>query len=55
MKELEDSGFIVRGDQDFILVKGMHKKRANSELKVIDKVRIITVLEYLNLEWIEPF
>ena len=26
IKELEDSGFVVRGDHDFILVKGTHKK-----------------------------
>ena len=26
MKELEGTGFIVRGDYDFILVKGTHKK-----------------------------
>ena len=26
IKELEDSAFIARGDHDFILVKGTHKK-----------------------------
>ena len=39
MKELEDSGFIVRGDHDFILVKGTHKKRAHGKLKVSDKAK----------------
>tara|TARA_A100000164_G_scaffold182611_1_gene162285 strand:- start:7986 stop:8138 length:153 start_codon:yes stop_codon:yes gene_type:complete len=50
LKELEESGFVARGDRDFVLVKLTHKMRANSKLKVIDKVSIITVLEYLNLE-----
>ena len=39
MKELEDTGFIVRGDHDFILVKGTHKKRAHGKLKVSDKAK----------------
>ncbi len=39
LKELEDSGFIVRGDHDFILVKGTHKKRAHGKLKVSDKAK----------------
>ena len=26
MKELEDNGYIVQGNHDFILVKGTHKK-----------------------------
>jgi hypothetical protein len=39
MEELEDSGFIVLGDYDFILIKGTHKKRAHSKLKVSDKAK----------------
>ena len=39
LKELENSGFIVRGDYDFILVKGTHKKRAHGKLKVSDKAK----------------
>ena len=39
MEELEDSGFIVLGDYDFILVKGTHKKRAYGKLKVSDKAK----------------
>ena len=39
MKELEDSGFIVLGDYDFILVKGTHKKRAHGKLKVSDEAK----------------
>ena len=39
MEELEDTGFIVRGDHDFILVKGTHKKRAHGKLKVSDKAK----------------
>ena len=39
LEELEDSGFIVRGDYDFILVKGTHKKRAHGKLKVSDKAK----------------
>ena len=39
MKELEDSGFVVRGDHDFILVKGTHKKRAHGKLKVSEKAK----------------
>ena len=39
MEELEDSGFILRGDYDFILVKGTHKKRAHGKLKVSDKAK----------------
>ena len=39
MKELEDTGFIVKGDHDFILVKGTHKKRAHGKLKVSDKAK----------------
>ena len=37
MKELEDSGVIIRGDHYFILVKRTHKKRAYGKLKVSDK------------------
>ena len=39
MKELEDSGFIARGDYDFILVKGTHKKRVHGKLKVSNKAK----------------
>jgi len=39
MKELEDTGFIVLGNHDFILVKGTHKKRAHGKLKVSDKAK----------------
>jgi hypothetical protein len=39
MKELEDSGFLMRGDYDFLLVKGTHKKRAYGKLKVSDKAK----------------
>ena len=39
MEELEDTGFIVQGDHDFILVKGTHKKRAHGKLKVSDKAK----------------
>ena len=39
MEELEDSGFIVQGAYDFILVKGTHKKRAHGKLKVSDKAK----------------
>ena len=39
MKELEDSGFIVRGDHDFILIKETHTKRAHGKLKVSDKAK----------------
>ena len=39
MEELEDSDFIVRGDHDFILIKGTHKKRAHGKLKVSDKAK----------------
>jgi hypothetical protein len=39
MEELEDSGFIVRGDHDFILIKGTHTKRAHGKLKVSDKAK----------------
>ena len=39
LKELEDSGFIVLGNHDFILVKGTHKKRAHGKLKVSDKAK----------------
>ena len=39
MKELEDSGFIVRGNYDFILIKGTYKKRAHGKLKVSDKAK----------------
>ena len=38
-EELEDSDFIALADQDFILVRGMHKKREHGKLKVSDKVR----------------
>ena len=39
MNELEDSGFIVQGDHDLILIKGTHKKRAHGKLKVSDKAK----------------
>ena len=39
MEELEDSGFIARGDHDFILVKVTHKKRAHGKLKVSDRAK----------------
>ena len=39
LEKLEDSGFIVQGDHDFILVKGTHKKRAHGKLKVSDKAK----------------
>jgi len=39
MKELEDSGFIALGHHDFILVKGIYKKRAHGKLKVSDKAK----------------
>ena len=39
MEELEDSGFIVLGDHDFILIKGTHKKRAHGKLKVSNKAK----------------
>ena len=39
MEELEDSFFIVGGDHDFSLIKGTHKKRAHSKLKVRDKAK----------------
>ena len=39
MEELEDSDFIVRGDHDFILIKGTHQKRAHGKLKVSDKAK----------------
>ena len=39
MEELEDSDFIVRGDHDFILIKGTHQKRAHGQLKVSDKAK----------------
>jgi hypothetical protein len=39
MEQLEDSDFIVRGDHDFILIKGTHKKRAHGKLKVSDKAK----------------
>ena len=39
MEELEDSDFILRGDHDFILIKGTHKKRAHGKLKVSDKAK----------------
>jgi len=39
MEELEDSAFIVRGDHDFILIKGTHTKRAHGKLKVSDKAK----------------
>ena len=39
MKELEDSGFIARGDYDFILIKGTHQKRAHGKLKVSEKAK----------------
>ena len=38
-EELEDTGFIVQGDHDFILIKGKHKKRAHGKLKVSDKAK----------------
>ena len=49
MKELEDSGFVVRGDHDFILVKGTHKKRAHGKLKVSDKAK-----DYFRVEVLKP-
>ena len=39
LKELEDTGFIVLGNHDFILIKGTHKKRAHGKLKVSDKAK----------------
>jgi hypothetical protein len=39
MKELGDTGFIVRGDHDFILIKGTHQKRAHGKQKVSDKTK----------------
>ena len=39
LEELEDSGFIVLGNHDFILVKGTHKKRAHGKLKVSNKAK----------------
>jgi len=39
MEELEDSDFIVRGDHDFILIKGTHKKQAHGKLKVSDEAK----------------
>tara|TARA_X000001036_G_scaffold285243_1_gene265000 strand:- start:159 stop:563 length:405 start_codon:yes stop_codon:yes gene_type:complete len=39
MEELEDSGFIVQGDYDFILFKGTHEKRAHGKLKVNNKAK----------------
>ena len=39
LEELENSDFITRGDHDFILVKGTHKKRAHGKLKVSDKTK----------------
>ena len=39
MEELEDSDFIVRGDHDFVLIKGTHKNRAHGKLKVSDKAK----------------
>ena len=39
MKELGDTGFIVRGDHDFILIKGTHQKRAHGKQKVSDKAK----------------
>ena len=39
LKELEDPGFIARGDYDFILIKGTHQKRAHGKLKVSDKTK----------------
>ena len=39
MEKLEDSGFIVLENHDFILVKGTHKKRANGKLKVSNKAK----------------
>ena len=38
-KKLEDSGFIIRGDYDFILVKVTHKKQAYGKLKMSDKFK----------------
>ena len=38
-EELEDSDFIALADQDFILVREMHKKREHGKLKVSYKVR----------------
>ena len=39
MKELGDIGFIVRGDHDFMLIKGTHQKRAHGKQKVSDKLQ----------------
>ena len=39
MEELENTGFIARGDHNFILIKGTHKKRAHGKLKVSDKAK----------------
>ena len=39
IEKLEDSGFIVLENHDFILVKGTHKKRANGKLKVSNKAK----------------
>ena len=39
MEELEDSGFIVQGDHDFILILGTHKKQAHGKLKVSNKAK----------------
>ena len=39
MKKLEDSGFMARGDHDFILVKGTQKKRGYGKLKVSNKAK----------------
>ena len=39
MKELGDTGFIVRGDHDFILIKGTHQKRAHGKQKISDKAK----------------
>ena len=39
MNEIEDSGFIVLGDYNFILVKGTHQKRAHGKQKVSDKAK----------------
>ena len=39
MKELGDTGFIVRGDHDFILIKGTHQKRAHGKQKVSNKAK----------------
>ncbi len=37
LRELEDGGFIVQGDDDFILVKGTNKKRAYGKVTLADK------------------